>query len=66
MNFGNAIVTVLLGIVALVSIIWLLRHFLSADARWERRRRRSNTPITSTAKRPTVKFSVRTKKKRRK
>ena len=66
MNFGNPIVLAILGGVAVIAGAWIWRHFLSADARWERRRRRSNTRVASTAKRPMVRFSVRTKKERRK
>lgn len=66
MNLGNAIALVILGIIAMIGVAWIMRHFFSADARWERRRRRSNTRVSSTAKRPMVRFSVRTKKERRK
>ena len=66
MNFGNPIVLASLGVVAVAGGAWVVRHFFSADARWERRRRRSNTRVSSTAKRPMVRFSVRTKKERRK
>ncbi len=66
MNFGNPIVLVIFGVFAVIGGIWVVRHFFSADARWERRRRRSNTRVSSTAKRPMVRFNVRTKKERRK
>jgi hypothetical protein len=66
MNFDNPIVFAILGIIAVIAGAWIARHFFSAEARWERRRRRSNTRVSSTAKRPMVRLSVRTKKDRRK
>ena len=66
MNFGNSIGLTILGVIAVMGGAWIVRHFLSTEARWERRRRRSNTRISSTVKRPMVKLSVRTKKERNK
>lgn len=66
MNFSNPTVLAILGVIAAIAVAWVARHFFSADARRERRRRRSNTRVSSTAKRPMVRFSVRTKKERRK
>jgi hypothetical protein len=66
MNFGNLILISIVGAVAVISITWLVRHYFSAAARYERRRRRSNTPISTKSTRPTVKFSVKTKNDRRK
>jgi peptidoglycan/LPS O-acetylase OafA/YrhL len=66
MKSDNPIALLILGIIAVVGVAWVVHHFFSAGARWERRRRRSNTRLSSTAKRPMVKFSVRTKKERRK
>jgi hypothetical protein len=66
MNFSHPILLVILGIAAAIAGTWIVRHFFSGEARWERRRRRSNAPITTTAKRPMVKFSVRTRKSQRK
>jgi peptidoglycan/LPS O-acetylase OafA/YrhL len=66
MNFGNPIVLVIVGIFAVIGGAWIVRHFFSAEARWERRRRRSNSRVSSTVKRPMVRFNVRTKKERRK
>ena len=62
MNFGNPILVTLLSIVAATAGAWIWRHFVSTDALWERRRRRSNTRVSSTAKRPMVRFSVRVPK----
>jgi hypothetical protein len=66
MNFGNATLLAVLGVAVVIGAVWIVRRFFSADARWHRRRRRSNTRLASNAKRPTVKFSVRTEKERRK
>jgi hypothetical protein len=66
MNFSNPVVLLILGILAVIVGAWVVRHFFSTEARWERRRRRSNTRVSSTAKRPMVRFNVRTKKERRK
>ena len=66
MNLGDPIVLAIIGGSVVIVGIWIARHFFSDDAQWERRRRRSNARISSRAKRPMIKFSVRTKKKRRK
>ena len=66
MNVDNPIAVAVVGIVALMLIILGRSKFFSDDARWERRRRRSNAPISSRAKGPSIKFSVRTGKKGRK
>jgi len=64
MNFDNLIGLAILGVIAVIAGAWVVRHFFSAEARWERRRRRSNTRLSSKVKRPMVKFNVRTKKER--
>jgi hypothetical protein len=66
MNLGNPILLGIVGVSAIIVGGWVGRHFFSAEARRERRRRRSNARVSSTAKRPMVKFSVKTKKERRK
>jgi hypothetical protein len=66
MNLNDPIVLAIIGVGAVIVGIGIARHFFSGDARWERRRRRSNAPISSKARRPMIKFSVRTKKRRRK
>ena len=65
MNLDNPIVLVILGILAAIAVAWVVRHYFAAEARRERRRRRSNSRLASTAKRPMVRFSVRTKKQDR-
>ena len=64
MDFGNPIIWVVVGLiaVALLAVFVVPRFF--PKARLERRRRKSNTRIVSKADRPTVKFSVRTKDKK--
>jgi hypothetical protein len=64
MDFHNPIVWIVGGlIVAGVVIVFIAPRF-SAEARLERRRRKSNARIVSKEKRPTVKFSVRTSHKK--
>jgi hypothetical protein len=58
MNFDNPIWLVLLGVLAVAALGWKLVRYLSPEAKWERRRRRSNTPIATKGKQPSVKFSV--------
>jgi len=66
MDFKDPLLLSIVGVVILAGGYWVATHFLSAEARRERRRRRSNTPITNTSNRPSVKLSVRTKKSRHK
>jgi peptidoglycan/LPS O-acetylase OafA/YrhL len=66
MNLENPILFVILGVLAVIAVAWAVRRFFSAEARRERRRRRSNSRLASTAKRPMVRFSVRARKDRRK
>ena len=64
MNFAPPVVLAMIALIIVVGC-WLATHFFSGQARWERRRRRSNAPIISTRRQPTVKFSVRTKKSKK-
>jgi hypothetical protein len=66
MNVGMQAALVILGVFFVIVGVLLLRHYFSPEARWERRRRRSNARVSSTARRPTVKFNVRIRKGRRK
>ena len=66
MNFDNPAALVIIGVIALISGVFVARHFFSEEARLERRRRRSNARVSTTVNRPMVKFSVRTRKGRRK
>jgi len=61
MNHKVFLLLILLGLLILAVGFWALRPYFSASARLERRRRRSNARVTTDAKRPMVKFSVRTK-----
>ena len=66
MNFGNPFVLLVIGFAVVVAGYRIATHFFSTEAKAERRRRRSNAPIKSDAKRRMVKFSVKTRRKRRK
>jgi len=60
---------ILLAIIALVIFVvgWSSKYYFSDEARWERRRRRSNSPITTKHNhRSSVRFSLNLKKKRKK
>jgi hypothetical protein len=46
--------------------VWLGSHFFSREARLERRRRKSHSPIISRATRRTVRLSVRPPRKKNK
>ena len=61
MNLDGSFTLLILGIITMVVGILFARHFFSVEARLERRRRRSNTRVSSTARRPMVKLSVQTK-----
>lgn len=65
MSLGELVVITLGSLLLVVAGIRLARSFFSVEAKRERRRRRSNTPISTKSSRPTVKFSVKTKKDRR-
>jgi len=66
MDFKNPFLLAIIGVAVLAVGYWVVTHFFSEDARWQRRRRRSNAPIASKSNRPSIKLSVRTKKDRRK
>jgi hypothetical protein len=65
MSLGELVVIALGSLLLIVAGSRLVRTFFSAEARRERRRRRSNAPLITRSKRPMVKFSVRTKPERR-
>lgn len=62
MNFERALLLAVVGLVAVLAGYWVATHYFSSDAKVERRRRRSNAPVSSKRKGPMVKFSVRTPK----
>jgi hypothetical protein len=66
MSLGELVVIALGCLLLVIAGIRLAQKNFSAEARRERRRRRSNTPITAKSNRPMVKFSVKTKNARRK
>ncbi len=65
MSAGNTFALAVLILVALIVGYLVMTHFFSGEAKQERRRRRSNQAIASKSKRPMVKFSVHTKRKKR-
>lgn len=65
MSLGELVVIALGSLLLVVAGIRLARGFFSEEAKRERRRRRSNAPISSRSNRPTVKFSVKTRKDRK-
>jgi hypothetical protein len=64
-NFGKPEVWMVLGTVVLAIALWLLPRF-SKEARYERRRRKNSRKVVSTAHRPIVKLSARTKDSKKK
>lgn len=66
MSLGEMVVIALGCFLLVIAGTRLAVRLFSHDARQERRRRRSNAPISTKANRPMVKFSVKTKKNRRK
>lgn len=62
MDFEFSIVWILAGAIALAIVGGALAAYFSPNARAERRRRKNNGRIVNKSNRPTVKFSVRTKK----
>ena len=66
MSLETLMLLAVVSVALLAGGYWIVTHYFSEEARWERRRRRSNAPIASRSNRPSVKLSVRTKKERRK
>lgn len=66
MSLGELVVITLGSLLLVVAGIRLAGKLFSPDSRNERRRRRNNAPIAAKGNRPMVKFSVKTKKDRRK
>ena len=65
MSFENRIWLVVICAIIIAAGFRLFTHFFSAEARRDRRRRRSNLRVASKVKRPTVRFSVSTRKNRK-
>ena len=63
MNFGKLVLLLVVGFIVLIAVVGLMAHFFSPEAKHERRRRRNNARVVSKSRRPTVKFSARTKKR---
>ncbi|MFO1513139.1 MAG: hypothetical protein U1F83_09540 [Verrucomicrobiota bacterium] len=66
MSLETLMLLAIVSVAVLAGGYWIATHYFSEEARWERRRRRSNAPIASRSSRPSVKLSVRIRKKRRK
>jgi len=66
MSLGEMVLLIAGGLMLVFAGVRFANHFFSEEAKRERRRRRSNTPISTRSKRPAVRFSVHTKKSRRK
>jgi hypothetical protein len=66
MSLGELVIITLGGLLLVIAGFRFAKKFFSEDAKRERRRRRSNAPISTRSNRPAVRFSVRTKKSRRK
>jgi len=62
MNSEISIGWFIAGAIALAVIGGGMASYFAPQARADRRRRKSNAPIVNKSNRPTVKFSVRTKK----
>ena len=62
MTLERALVFVVMGLAAIFAGYWVATRYFSDEAKMERRRRRSNAPISSKRKGPMVKFSVRAPK----
>jgi hypothetical protein len=62
MDLEISIVWIVVGAIVLAVVGGALASYFSPQARADRRRRKSNARIVNKSNRPTVKFSVRTKK----
>ena len=65
MKFETPILVAIIAGAALIVSCWIAKHFFSDQARWERRRRRSNAPIASKHNRPSVRLLVNLKKRKK-
>lgn len=64
MDFQNPIFWIVAAVVALAIVAFFLAPRFTNEARLERRRRRNNGRVVSKSQRTTVKFSVRTPRKK--
>ena len=60
MQIDHPIMWIAAGVSCTLIVVVVLKHYFSEEARIERRRRKSNARLISKARRPTVKFSVKT------
>ena len=64
MDWENPVVWLVGGLIVVALIIVFVAPRFSAEARMERRRRKSNAPIVNKSQRRTVRFNARTKNKK--
>jgi hypothetical protein len=62
MSLDHPLVLALIGVIVLAVVIGAAARYFSPEARFERRRRKSNYRVVNKAKGPSVTLSVRTKK----
>jgi len=62
MNLGNPFLLAAVGLIVLVAMVGFGAHFLSPEAKLDRRRRRNNYRVTSKARRPMVTLNAKIKK----
>jgi len=65
MTFDRVLILAVMGLAAVFAGYWVATRFFSEEAIRERRRRRSNAPVSSKRKGPMVKFSVRAPKNKK-
>ena len=63
MTFADPLLLLGAGIL-LAASVWMASHFLSKEAKLGRRRRRNNYRVEPKVKRPMIRLSVRTRKKK--
>lgn len=64
MDWENPVVWLVGGLIVLALIVVFVAPRFTAEARLERRRRKSNAPIVNKTQRRTVRFNARTKNKK--
>ena len=64
MDWENPVIWLVGALIVIALIIVFVAPRFSAEARMERRRRKSNAPIVSKSQRRTVRFNARTKNRK--
>ena len=62
MSLDHPLVLAVFGVIVLAVVIGVVARYFSPEARFERRRRKSNYRVVNKAKGPSVTLNVRTKK----